>query len=63
MEVKDAEGKVVAVASLIKEEQVVDTVEVMFGYRMFHVKHFTGFWLKFHLSSHLFQEKKHTKIR
>jgi len=34
-----------AIASLIKEEQVVDTVEVVFGYRMFHVKHSTGFWL------------------
>ncbi len=34
-----------AVASLVKDEKVLDTVEVTFGYRMFHVEHSTGFWL------------------
>lgn len=34
-----------AVAKIVKGEEVVDTVEVTYGYRSFHVDANTGFWL------------------
>ena len=34
-----------AVAKIVKGEEVVDTVEVTYGYRSFHVDPNTGFWL------------------
>ena len=34
-----------AVASILKGEEVLDTVEVLYGYRSFHVDANTGFWL------------------
>ncbi len=34
-----------AVASIVKDEVILDTVEVTYGYRSFHVDPNTGFWL------------------
>ena len=34
-----------AVASILRGEEVLDTVEVLYGYRSFHVDANTGFWL------------------